>query len=130
MDFTNMSNVCSKCILVVDDELSIVELIRLTLERAGYRVIPKTSSIKALEGFLNNPEKYDLLITDMIMPEMTGFKLAFAVRTIRPDIPVIACTDFSSEIELMPGDLKVNSILMKPFDKTALTETVHKTLNH
>ncbi len=124
-----MSNVRMKCILVVDDELSILELIRLTLEREGFRVIPKTSGDKALKSFCNDPEKFDLLITDMIMPGMTGYKLAFAVRAIRPDIPVIASTGFSSEAEIMSGELEINSILMKPFDKTVLTETVQKTLN-
>lgn len=129
MDLTNMSKMRKKCILVVDDELPVLELIRLTLEREGFRVTPKTSGDKALEAFCNDPEKYDLLVTDMIMHGITGYKLAFAVRTIRPDIPIIACTDFSSEIEIMSGEPKINNILMKPFDKTALTETVHNTLN-
>jgi len=129
MELTNMSNVRRKNILVVDDELPILELIRLTLEREGFRVIPKTSGDKALEAFCNNPDKYDLLITDMIMPGMTGYKLAFAVRTIRPDIPVIACAGFSSETEIMSEELKINNILIKPFDKTVLSETVQNTIN-
>ena len=58
------------------------------------------------------------------MPGMTGYKLAFTVRTIRPDIPVIACTGFSSETDIISGELKINGILMKPFDKTVLAETV------
>lgn len=124
-----MSNVRRKSILVVDDELPILELIRLILEREGFQVIPKTSGEKALEAFCNNPDKYDLLITDMIMPGMTGYKLAFAVRTIRPDIPVIVCTGFSSETEIISEELKINSILIKPFDKTVLSETVQNTIN-
>ena len=68
------------------------------LERLGYRVVCRTSSIEALELFKNRPDQFDLVITDMTMPNLTGDKLTRQIMGIRPDIPVILCTGFSEQI--------------------------------
>jgi CheY-like chemotaxis protein len=69
------------------------------LERLGYDVTERTGSIEALEAFRNAPDKFDLVITDMTMPNMTGVQLAQKLLEIRPDIPIIICTGFSTKID-------------------------------
>jgi two-component system cell cycle sensor histidine kinase/response regulator CckA len=70
-----------------------------TLESLGYDVVARNSSIEALELFKKKKDRFDLVITDMTMPNMTGEKLAEKLMQIRPDIPVILCTGFSSMID-------------------------------
>ncbi|MCP5054400.1 MAG: response regulator, partial [bacterium] len=82
-------------ILFIDNEPTLVELGQEILEHLGYKVTGSTSSIKALEDFKNNPEQFDLVITDFIMPGLSGIQLAQHLFKIRPDIPVILCTGFS-----------------------------------
>jgi len=84
-------------ILFVDDEWAIVDLYQDLLGRLGYEVIGRTSSIEALEAFRENPGKFDLVVTDMTMPNMTGMELARKVFAIRPDIPIILGSGFSEE---------------------------------
>lgn len=119
----------TECVLLVDDEQPIVEIQKLMLERLGYAVVARTSSVEALEAFRANPAKFDLLITDMTMPNMTGDQLAAAARRIRPDLPVILCTGFSQKLNGLPQDLGIDSILMKPVDKTQIAQTVRAVLD-
>lgn len=76
-------------ILLVDDEKVIAQMIQQTLERLGYHVTARNSSTDALEAFRTNPDKFDLVITDLTMPNLTGDKLAVELIKIRSDIPVI-----------------------------------------
>jgi len=69
------------------------------LERLGYQVTARTSSIEALEAFRASPDKFDLVITDMTMPNMTGIQLSQKLLEIRLDIPIIICTGFSQKID-------------------------------
>lgn len=85
-------------ILVVDDEKQIVAIVQDMLEELGYDVTTKTSSVEALNQFSAQPDKFDLVITDQTMPEMTGIELAKQMLRIRPDIPVILATGFSKMI--------------------------------
>ena len=82
-------------ILLVDDEAAILSMETLMLERLGYQVTSRTSSLEALEAFKVNPNKFDLVITDMAMPNMPGDKFAIELIKIRPDIPILLCTGFS-----------------------------------
>ncbi|MFW2369082.1 MAG: PAS domain S-box protein, partial [Desulforhopalus sp.] len=84
-------------ILFVDDELPVAKMGKLVLESLGYRVTVKTSSVEALELFKSNPADFDLVITDMVMPDMSGDILALELITSRPDISVILCTGFSEK---------------------------------
>ncbi|MBF0231964.1 MAG: transporter substrate-binding domain-containing protein, partial [Desulfamplus sp.] len=86
-------------ILLVDDEESIAELEKRMLERIGYEVVSRVSSIEALEAFRSSPDKFDLVITDMAMPKMAGDKLATELIKIRHDIPILLCTGFSYDME-------------------------------
>jgi len=85
-------------ILFVDDEESITKMGRQMLERLGYTVDTQTNPVSALETFRLNPEQFDLIITDMTMPKMSGDQLAKEALSIREDIPIILCTGFSEKI--------------------------------
>ena len=81
-----------------DDELSIAKMGTAILGRLGYAVTTSTSSEEALAMFRMNPMNFDLVITDMTMPKMTGDKLAREIMNLRPDIPVILCTGYNKQI--------------------------------
>ncbi len=117
-------------ILFVDDETTIIKLQKKILERLGYCVTTKTSSIQALEAFRKSPDLFQLVITDMTMPEMTGDKLSNAIKKIRPDIPVILCTGFSEKInEKTASDFQIDGFLMKPSNINDMAETIRKILD-
>jgi PAS domain S-box-containing protein len=102
-------------VLFVDDEKAIVEIGQRMLEHLGYEVVVRTSSIEALQLFRAQPDKFDLVITDMTMPNMTGEHLAQELMCIRPDIPVILCTGFSEHITKEKASaLGICEFLMKP----------------
>jgi len=117
-------------ILFVDDEPTIVKLQKRTLERLGYSVTTRTSSMEALEIFRLTPDLFQLVITDMTMPEMTGDKLSQAVKEIKPDIPVILCTGFSEKInEATALDFPIDGFLVKPIDTGKMAKAVRKALD-
>lgn len=118
------------CSLLVDDESAIVQLEKQMLERLGYRVTARTSSIEALEAFKANPDKYDLVITDMTMPNLTGDQLAKELTLIRPGIPIIVCTGFSERMnKITIGPVGISGMLMKPVIRSDLATLVRKVLN-
>ncbi|MCG8616292.1 MAG: response regulator, partial [Desulfobacterales bacterium] len=85
-------------VLLVDDEPAIVKMEATMLERLGYHVTPAEGSLEAIEIFKNRPDQFDLIISDMTMPDKTGIQLKEIVRKIRADIPIIICTGFSDQI--------------------------------
>jgi len=112
----------SERILYVDDELPLVDMGKKMLESLGYEVTTRTSSIEALELFRRKPNAFDLVITDMTMPNMTGDKLTQAIMEVRPDIPVILCTGYSNQItKLQAKAIGIETFLFKPvvMDKLA-----------
>ena len=117
-------------ILVIDDEIPLVLLGKQMLESLGYDVTTRTSSIEALELFKARPDRFDLVITDMTMPNLTGSELALKIAEIRPDIPVILCTGFSHKItEEKAGEMGIKAFLLKPILKKAMAETVRNVLD-
>ena len=117
-------------ILLVDDEEPIASMEQRMLERYfGYKVTALTSSLKALEVFRARPHHFDLLITDMIMPKMTGEILAKEIRGIRPDIPVILCTAYSECLIKNKAEEIGGTILIKPFDLFEMGKTIRKILH-
>jgi PAS domain S-box-containing protein len=102
-------------ILFVDDEDALARLGQALLERLGYEITVRTSSIEALEVFRVAPQRFDLVITDQTMPNMTGEVLARELRRIRPDIPIILCTGFSYMMTAEKAQtLGIDAFLMKP----------------
>ncbi len=118
-------------ILLVDDQDMIVQMEKQMLERLGYHVTTRISSVDALEAFRANPNKFDLVITDMTMPNMTGDKLSAEIMKIRSDIPVILCTGFS---EMMSKEkaatLGIKGFLMKPIVIKDLSQIIRDVLDN
>ena len=116
-------------ILFVDDEVSIAMSHHLALKGFGYEVISKTSSLDALEVFRSAPHRFDLVITDQTMPQMTGEQLATELRRIRPDIPVILCTGFSHVMHAEKSKaMGIDAFLMKPIVARDLAVMIRKVL--
>jgi CheY-like chemotaxis protein len=117
-------------ILLVDDETVIVEFGRQGLERLGYRVDGCTSSVDALARFRQSPEQYDLVITDMTMPQMTGDQLAREIFKLRPGMPVILCTGYSSRIDGPRAQkMGIRALLMKPLNLSELALNIRQVLD-
>lgn len=117
-------------ILFIDDEKTLVDLGRQMLERLGYKVVCRTSSIEALELFKSRPDQFDLVITDMTMPNLTGDKLTRQMLGIRADIPVILCTGFSEQIsEKSAKDMGIREFILKPLVMDKLARTVRSVLD-
>jgi PAS domain S-box-containing protein len=116
-------------ILLVDDEQPLVDIGRQMLERLGYSVATRTSSIEALALFKADPQRFDLVITDIVMPNMSGDKLAKRIIDIRNDIPVVLCTGYSEKFTRQEAaDIGIRSFLMKPLVMKDLADTVRQAL--
>lgn len=117
-------------ILFVDDEKPITNLVKQMLERLGYHVTVFTSSEEALNSFKENPESYDLVISDLSMPYMTGDQLSRELLVIKPNIPIIICTGFSEKIdEDIAKSIGIKAVLMKPPVKSDLSKMIRKVLD-
>ena len=116
-------------VLFVDDEPSLSRMGKEMLERLGYRVTAMTGGMEALETFRRDPERFDLVITDMTMPCMTGLELAEEIRKLRPGMPVILCTGYSRHVTEEKARLMgIRSLLMKPLVMRELAEAVRDAL--
>jgi CheY-like chemotaxis protein len=114
----------------VDDEDVLVEIGKQLLETLGYVVTVRTSSIEALELFKNRPEDFDAVITDMTMPKMAGDELARRILAVRPGIPIIICTGFSTRLtETKALELGIRAFVMKPFVVNDLAQTLRRVLD-
>ncbi len=128
-DITEPLQTGNEHILLVDDEISILKMEQAMLERLGYKVTTRSSSIDALEAFRTNPDKFDLIITDMAMPNMAGDKLSVEINQIRPDIPILLCTGFSEIIsEEKAKSLGINGFLLKPVISRNLSQKIREVL--
>ena len=114
-------------ILFVDDEEQIVDSWQMILSSLGYQVTGKTGSLEALAHFRDNPNRFDMLITDMTMPGMTGDQLARKVKEIRPDLPVILCSGYSVIIDSdRAGSIGIDAYMMKPLLKKEIAEKIRE----
>ena len=119
-----------ECVLFIDDEPTLVDIGKQALERLGYEVVTRTSSIEALELFRTKPDQFGLVITDMTMPDMTGERLAKELMQVRPDIPIILCTGFSERItEEKAKGMGIREFVMKPLLMRDLANTVRQVLD-
>jgi PAS domain S-box-containing protein len=117
-------------VLFVDDEPSLVNIGKQILERLGYEVVTRTSSLEALELFKIKSQKFDLVITDMTMPGMTGEQLAAEIIKIRPDMPIILCTGYSKNMsEDKAKGMGIRALAMKPVVADQLANIVRNVLD-
>jgi CheY-like chemotaxis protein len=98
------------------------------LKRLGYHVVGLTSSAEALQLFQNDPDRFDLLVTDQTMPDLTGDALAREIFEIRPDLPVIVCSGFNQESESNPM-ANIRRHLVKPLAADELARSVREELD-
>ncbi len=117
-------------VLLVDDEEGIVAIEKQMLERLGYQVTSFTCSNEALEAFRLNPDKYNIVITDMAMPNMSGDKLSAELIKIRPDIPILLCTGFSETMsKKKAASFGIKGFLFKPIVIKDLSQKVREVLD-
>ena len=116
-------------ILFVDDEDSLVELGKSMLEKLGYKAVAKQSGIEALRIIEENPVEFDVVITDMTMPDIQGSQLALKIKKIRQDLPVILSTGFSNIADSENASPKgIDAVISKPFTMNSLAMALNKVL--
>jgi PAS domain S-box-containing protein len=117
-------------VLFIDDEPVLAKMGKQLLESLGYQVEMITKSSDALELFRKKPDRFDLVITDMTMPNITGEKLAIELMNIRPDIPVILSSGFNYNIdEKKAMALGIRAFISKPVLKQEIAETIRNVLD-
>lgn len=114
-------------VMVIDDESALVRMTQITLERSGYRVLAYSDSRAALQAFLAAPAAVDLVITDQTMPGMTGIELARQVHVCRPDLPILLCTGFSEQLNVVLS-AGVRQVLAKPVPASELLQAIAQEL--
>ncbi|MFC1534706.1 response regulator [Thermodesulfobacteriota bacterium] len=118
-----------KCILYVENEQSMIDIVKMMLERLGYNVVNTTWCAQAIRLLQSRPDHFDLVITDMRMPDMNGLDLSRKLLGIRPDVPIILCTGFSDlDIEERAKEIGIRGIIPKPFFRQDLVMAIRKTL--
>jgi PAS domain S-box-containing protein len=117
-------------ILCVDDEEALLAIVQQMLERLGYDVEIQTDPAQAIQSFHDHPENYDLVITDLSMPDISGEDLAKEISTIRPDIPIILCTGYAGRADDQDAKgMGISFILAKPFNHAGLASCVRDVLD-
>lgn len=120
----------SEHILFVDDEPSVVKMGSRILSSLGYTVTTRMSSLEALELFKNNSDKFDLVISDMTMPQMTGDLLTAEIKRIKPSMPIILCTGFNLDHDGAGiKHIGIEALINKPVLKQELATKVRAVLD-
>ena len=120
----------SERILFVDDEEALVEMGEDILAELGYEVTSRMNGREALALLKSDPSRFDLVITDQTMPEMTGVELAKEVLAIRADMPIIMCTGFSYVVDADKAKAAgIKAFAMKPLTKREIAKTIRKVLD-
>jgi PAS domain S-box-containing protein len=120
----------SERILFIDDENALVEMEQEMLTGLGYLVVSKNNSREALAILRLEPSRFDLVVTDETMPDMTGVELAKELLAIRSDIPIILCTGFSDEVNKQSAKAAgIKAFAMKPLTKGEIARTIRKVLD-
>jgi CheY-like chemotaxis protein len=120
----------NKTILVVDDEHSVVTMIKMMLEKNGYTVIPAYTPVQALQLTELFKERIDLILTDLIMPEIDGFELSELARAMIPDLKVLFISGFDADVFAKHYPLTEGiNVLKKPFSIRSLCSSVSSLLD-
>jgi len=120
----------SERVLFVDDEEMIIKPLTKMLQKIGYRVSSFTNSLEALEAFKKAPDIFDVVITDLSIPGMSGLQLSAAILKIRPQMPIILCTGFSYNLtDEKVKELGIRALLMKPVIKSELLRMIRQVLD-
>jgi PAS domain S-box-containing protein len=129
-DVTEIPRGRGERILFVDDEAPIMLVGRLMLEEIGYKVDGETEAPAALDRVQANPQGYDLVVTDLTMPEMTGLEFARRILAIRPDMPVILTTGYNATLtDSRIKELGIREMLLKPLSMHSLGVALRRVLD-
>ncbi|MBM9615939.1 PAS domain S-box protein [Desulfobulbus rhabdoformis] len=117
-------------ILFVDDEEVLVDMVQNMLERLGYKVSVRTNGSEALAAFREDPDRFDLIITDQTMPGMTGIELAQRILSLKPEMPIILCTGYSTLISEEEAKAHgIREFALKPLTKKDLALLIRQVLS-
>jgi len=117
-------------ILLVDDDPAVLEVARTMLETIGYAVVACSGGAIALDRLRDGAERFDLILTDLTMPGMTGIELTIAAKGIRPSIPVVCCTGYGDErIERRAYEAGMSAFVRKPIDFERLSSTIRRAID-
>jgi len=117
-------------ILLIDDNRTVLSMTNKLLSHLGYKVESHLKSLSGLEAFQKEPEKFDLIITDMTMPHMTGLEFFNSIKAINPEIPVILCSGFSEFVDEKSAKEKgFSAFIQKPVIKSQIAEVVRNVLD-
>jgi len=125
---TDASYTGSETILVVEDDLLVSKVVERLLSKAGYDVVSKNASVAALKTFSAEPAKFDLVITDQTMPKMVGTELAFALRQVRSDIPIILMSGFGHQVATADAIKVFDELVSKPVKARELGMAIRRAL--
>jgi len=129
-DVELLKNGTGERVLVVDDDPALAATGERMLEKLGYKVKVSTQSLEAFEIFYKAPDQFDLVVSDYIMPNMTGLQLAQKIKAIRADIPIIMCTGFNESVDKNNSkSLGIDGFFMKPIVIEQLAYLVRKVLD-
>lgn len=118
-------------ILLVDDDHNVIDTIKQMLEPLGYKVKGSYGSMEALNTFRNSPQAFDIVLTDLAMPIMTGLFLASELIKLRPSVPIIILTGFIADISIREAkSMGINTVLVKPFSQLQLASAIRKTFDN
>jgi DNA-binding response OmpR family regulator len=116
-----------KTLLIVEDDENVLSMMKEYFEYLGYNVIIASNGMDGLK--IIKSENYDLLITDIVMPYISGIGLISFLKEKYPDIPVIAVTGYGKNLEKVAAEKRADVVLRKPFTMDILINHVHKLLN-
>jgi CheY-like chemotaxis protein len=115
--------------MIVDDERALVAIAEETLAKLGYRPVGFDSSVAALHAFRAEPQRFDLVLTDETMPNLTGTELTRELRQLRPDIPIILMSGYSgAQLRERARAAGVFEVLRKPLVRRDIAEPVARAL--
>ena len=119
----------NETVLFVDDEPALVNIGSQLLGRLGYNIVTCTKSTEALAMFRADPERFDLVVTDMTMPNLTGIELAGQITAIRPDIPIILCSGYEGPYSQKKAkEMGIKAFVMKPIDIFSMAKLIREVM--
>jgi DNA-binding NtrC family response regulator len=117
-------------ILVIDDNEDVLSTLYQFLSHKQYQVVSATNGLDALKLFDAETEGFDLIITDLVMPSISGVAIIAIVKDKKPEIPIIAITGWGEHPEALATEAKADAVLEKPFELTELEKLVKRLLSH
>jgi CheY-like chemotaxis protein len=116
-------------VMIVDDEKPLVAVAEETLAKLGYEPVGFSSSAAALQAFRDAPQRFDIVLTDETMPELTGTDLAREIRRLRPDIPILLMSGYSGlQLHERAREVGIREVLRKPLQSKDIAESFGRVL--